>query len=492
MFQKYNHLGFNNPYYFYNNDRFVFNQKLSDLLDEYNGRRIIDPVGVIELLNKNHVFADRTLIQGIEVTPWLAKPNNNLNEWEYCKCPTHGCLDTKEEGIADILFIKICREIQTSIGDKRKVGILLSGGMDSRIVAGALDFLIRTKELKNVEVTGLTWGNEGTRDVVYAKEIASRLGWNWKHYIVTAKDLLNNIKETAIQGCEYSPIHLHAIPQIRDDNNLDIIIAASYGDSVGRAVFSGKKVSFLRPIGEGMSNVGGIIRKSVFNHYIQFVESDVDRYHFLFPERESYMQNELDYQIHYMRRMLNPCMKLLKEKMDFYQAFTHPDVYGHMWSINPERRNNLVYKFILENFVTKLDDIPWAKTGLPYGQEKGKPDFFLEDHHSYEKIIVKEIFNEIKIRVLSNEIEQLKIFNQSALKSLLRLMKVLPLKNIQYAGRIIWLASLAEMVKIYNVHGLNIKESRQYKFGLGFFSMSSEYIIDSCKIKTASVLKKSK
>ena len=48
-----------------------------------------------------------------------------------------------------------------------------------------------------------------------------------------------------------------------------------------------------------------------------------------FPEKEPYIQNELDYQLHYMRRMLNSCMDLLTEHCDFYQVFTHPDVYGY-------------------------------------------------------------------------------------------------------------------------------------------------------------------
>ena len=59
--------------------------------------------------------------------------------------------------------------------------------MDSRMVAGAIDYLIKTKRLQDVKVTGLTWGNEGSRDVVYAKECKDVLvgngnimwlGWN--------------------------------------------------------------------------------------------------------------------------------------------------------------------------------------------------------------------------------------------------------------------------------------------------------------------------
>jgi len=490
MFQNYNHLGFNNPYYYNSKGSFVIKQNLSDLLDVYDGPCRIDPVAIIEFMNKNYLFADRTLIQDIQRTPWGAKPNKLLNKWEYNSAPKHDLLDIPEEEIAKTLFQKICSEIQTYIGDKKRIGILLSGGMDSRMVAGALDYLIKANNLTGLEVTGLTWGNEETRDVVYAKEIAARLNWKWKHYKVAAKDLLSNIKETAIHGCEYSPIHLHAIPQIRDDNNLDVILAGSYGDSVGRSEYSRKKVRFIKPILQNISNIGGIVHQEIFKHSMKYIENDIERYHIQFPEKEQYMQNELDYQIHYMRRMLNPCMELLTEKMKFCQVFTHPDVYGYMWSINPDRRNDLVYKYMFQEFITKLNDIPWARTGLQYGMEKGTPDSYHNDHHPYVSIITKEIFDEIKTLVLSNEIKQLGIFDQGAIKTTLKLLKYFPPNNLYYTERIIWLASLAEMTRIYKLQGMESAKSDQYKSKMNLFSIAFVYSLEQTKKIVKSVLNK--
>jgi asparagine synthase (glutamine-hydrolysing) len=420
----------------------------------------------------------------------LAKPNKLLNKWEYYRVTKHDFLDVPETEIAKTLFQKICSEIQLYIGDKKRIGVLLSGGMDSRMIAGSLDYLMKTNNLISLEVTGLTWGNEETRDVVYAKEIAARLNWSWKHYKVTAKDLLNNIKETAIHGCEYSPIHLHAIPQIRDDNNLDVILAGSYGDSVGRAEYSGRKVRFIKPLLQNISNIGGIVHQKDFDHSMKYIENDIDRYHVQFPEKMQYMQNELDYQIHYMRRMLNPCMELLTEKMEFYQVFTHPDVYGYIWSLNPERRNNLVYRYMFQEFITKLSDIPWARTGLQYGSKKGTPDLYHKDHHSYLSLIQKEIFNEIETLVLSNEIKQLGIFNRGAIKTLIKLIKYFPPNNLVYLEKIVWLASLAEMTRIYKLQGMESAKSDQYKSNKSFSSVVFEYFFEQTKKIVKSVLNK--
>ncbi len=490
MFKYYNHLGFNNPYYFENNEKFEIQQSLSGIIEKYEGDLKIDPVAVIELLSNNFMLADRTLIQGVYKTPWLAKPNEQFNEWIYDKVPKHGRLDIPENEIATVLFKKICSEIEAYVGKKKKVGVLLSGGMDSRMVAGSLDFLIKSKRIQSIEVTGLTWGNDGSRDVVYAHEIASRLGWQWKHYTVTAKDLLNNITETAIHGCEYSPIHLHAIPQIRDDNqNLDVILAGSYGDSVGRAEYSGDKVQYLKPLLNNISNASAFINKDIYKASLKYIYQDICRYHQQFPEKVPYMQNELDYQLHYMRRMLNPCMALLAERLEFYQIFTNPDIFGFMWSIKPERRSDRVYEFMFKEFKTKLDDLPWARTGLPYGQMVGKPDSYQKINHSYIRIIQSEIFREIETLILSDEFKEFQIFNQKAIKTILELIKLYPVNNLFYLEKIIWLASVAEMTKIYHITDLKHKTISHISLIESILSASTGYLIRGTKHRVASFIK---
>jgi asparagine synthase (glutamine-hydrolysing) len=368
QFKFYNHLGFNNPYYILRDSSFRVCNSFKEAVDNYDNKKEIDYVSIVGLLNNSFIFGDRTMIQGIQRTPWLAQPDPTNSNWQFTAPPSHFKKEMLEEDIAIVLFQRLCDEIEEYIDKKRNVGILLSGGMDSRMLAGAVDFMIKTKRIQDIEVTGLTWGNEDSRDVVYAKEIASRLGWNWKHYSVNAKQLMNNIYETADHGCEYSPVHLHGIPQIRDDNRLNVILAASYGDSVGRAEYSGRKVTKLSSINHSIKNISGLIDKNVFRSALTHINEDIRFYHNLFPVKENYMRNELDYELHYMRRMLNPCMELLiNNGTKFYQVFTHPKVYGFMWSIDPKKRNDMVYKYMMNEFKTNLSDIPWSRTGLPYG-----------------------------------------------------------------------------------------------------------------------------
>src|SRR5690606_6117103 len=219
IFKYYNHLGFFNPYYYRNKGgKLVIENSFREIMNLYPEKPELDITAIIEILNKNFILGDRTLIKGINRTPWMAKPDEDHKDWIYENVPDHTEIDLDEKTIAHNLFELVCEELLEYIGTKKNIGILLSGGMDSRMVAGTLDYLIKTKRLTGVHVCALTWGNPDSRDVVYSKRIAQRLKWDWKHYMITPELIITDVNETAKRGCESSAIHLHALPQISEDN----------------------------------------------------------------------------------------------------------------------------------------------------------------------------------------------------------------------------------------------------------------------------------
>lgn len=147
---------------------------------------------------------------------------------------------------------------------------------------------------------------------------------------------------------------------------------------------------------------------------------------------------------------------------------------------------------MLKEFITRLDDIPWSRTGLQYGQGNGIPDKYLKDHHSYVNIIRREIFYELQNLVLSNEIKQLNIFNQRALKTLLKIVKHFPSQDTYYPGIILWLASLAEMVRIYNLQGIDFRRVLKFSPAIQTNSVLIKYLVDQAKSQAAYFLKKLK
>lgn len=450
MFEYYNHLSFIAPYYFRgDNNRLVIGNSFSSIVNSYAPHnKSVDIVGVIEMLSKHHLMGDRCLINGIKKTPWMAKIDADNKNWVFANIPPHGHHTAPDEVIAARLFEALCKEITGYVGDKKNIAILLSGGMDSRITAGTIDHLIKEGILKGVKVTALSWGNPNSRDVVYGKRIADLLGWDWKHYVVDAAQMLNNIDVAAQNGSEYSPMHLHALPLIRNEQ-FDGIFAASYGDSVGRAEYSGVKVAMLKSLREGYSNFGGILKNEIYSKYKTGWMEDVDVYHRQYPRQLPYQQYELDYQLHYMRRMLNSCMEVAGYRIPLYQVFTHPDVFGYMWALSPEKRTDRIYSLILQYIDKRLNEIPWARTGKRYGSNSDVPDQFDKKHHSYSKIICTEIFGDIKKAVLSDGVKSLGIFNMDAIQSILKSIDNKPAHNFDYIERISWLAAFSKMLQLY-------------------------------------------
>ena len=247
MFKHYNHLGFMTPYYTQGTEgHLTIVSEFAEALSGLQEPKLIDLSAVVEIISRYHCFADRTLVQGLFRTPWMAKPNAAFTDWEFADIPPHGEVLMSVEEAARHFFARLQAEVLEYCEGRSTVGILLSGGMDSRIAVGVVDYLLKTRQMA-ASIVAITWGMEQTRDVIYARQIAQRLGWDWVHYPISAEDLLNNITETAKRGCEYSPVHLHMMPKVRDMEGVDCILAASYGDSVGRAEYSGRHITRLIP-----------------------------------------------------------------------------------------------------------------------------------------------------------------------------------------------------------------------------------------------------
>lgn len=454
LFQNYNHLGFFNPFYYFDDQNLIHAKSDFNLiLNQFSNIVKLDKIAITEVLSNRFMLGDRTIVEEIKRSPWLAKPNQSNTAWKYYNLKRHQENKQKEELVAKELFTLVCEEIKNYIGNKKRVGVLLSGGMDSRVVAGCLDYLIKNKEIELEYVTAYNWGNPNSRDVVYAKEIAKKLGWNYRHYTVNSDDLWENFKIAGIRGAEYSGIHIHAIPQIKKNISEEVLLVGSYGDSIGRGEYQGVKVANLKQINGRLNNFGSFLKTQCYNQITKQWDKDIEIYHKLFPEEKNYQQFELDFQLHYMRRMLNPCMEILNEVIPTYQIFTSPKVFEYMWSLHPEVRNDKVYAFMMELFTTRLNDIPWARTGVAYlGQ--GKPDNYTKKHHTYYECIQNDLMSRIEERVFAGRIGQLSIFNMASIKNTIKLIKVFNGNNNDYLERLTWFVSLD-----YFLEGVNVSKS---------------------------------
>lgn len=450
-FKYYNHLGFHNPYFIVENGKIKINNKISEFLTESTDRTL-DFTAVVEIISTGYAFGDRTLIKEIKKTPWMGKPNPNFTDWDFFNLPRHQENKIDEKEVAEHFYVLLEQELLGYVSDHHHIGILLTGGMDSRIVAAVLSQLIQKNQLSEIKVTAYTWGLLDSRDVIYAERIAKLLDWEWKHMDVDTTQMEQNYEWVTKNGCEFTPLHLHAMSKVAAEQSLDCVLAGSFGDSIGRGEYSGVKAENLKSLDLKIKNVGNVLRGDYKALTSKDIKQDINEYHRRFPEEKAYQQNELDMQLHYMRRMLNPCMSIIDQKIPLYQMFSSPEVFSYMWSLDPECRTDRIYFLILENYAPELLDIPWARKGVTYLSENERPDNYKKRHHQYGDIIRNNFIGLIESKITQHSAIASQIFNLQSLKTILQNIKKYPIKNyFFYEEKLLWIAALLEFIYKYDI-----------------------------------------
>lgn len=455
MFRFYDHLGFMMPYYtISSNGKFKINQTFTESVSNFDDLKI-DIHGVIQILSHYHCFGDRTLIKGLRRTPWLAKPSEDLNSWEYAEIPPHKNLKKPAFEIVQTLKNHLENELLVFLEGKKKVGVLLSGGMDSRVLAAMLS-MVKEKHQLPLTIVGLTWGISESRDVKYGQKIARKLNWDWKYFNLGPENLIEDIEVTAAHGCEFSPLHLHAMPNVREyakNEDLDCILAASFGDSIGRAEYSGNHVTQLKPVERYVRNWFKLINPDLYKDFSRNAQADARGYRQKYPHGTKLEELEIEKQSQYMRRQLNPCMGVINEVVPVYQLFSAPKTYEFMWSLDPTIRNNQLYEILLKDIMSNLLEIPWARTGKKYLTNEGNPDLFTKDHSFYGDWIRNDLKQITYDKIFSSGLNSLNIFNMEIVEQLWQTNQKY-FKNKRHSKVeeiILWLSSLGVMTDEFNI-----------------------------------------
>lgn len=412
----------------------------------------IDPVGIVEVLTKGYPLAERTLVAGVQRTPWMGRPAAST-EWAFSPLPEHGIGRLPVAEAVTELHDRLISEALTYLHGRSRVGILLSGGLDSRIAAG----ILRTVQLSGEypgTVTVLTWGLHGTRDVVYAGIIADRYGWECRHLPLGPDQLRSNIRVAGEMGAEFAPFHLHAMAEVARCVDLDAVIAGSYGDSVGRAEYSGARVMNLQRFIPQRLDPFGLIRPDVLAACRAAVSEDAYGYRSRVARTEEFQYREIEQQMHYMRRRNQACMSLIAARIPLYQMFTAPATFGFMWGLDPASRTDQYYQGLLPRLPGQLDKIPWARTGRPLGQAQGAMDSLARLHHQYGLWLRRDLRDEIISLIFDGSLQRLGVFNEHALRWLMRLWERPRTHSVNLLDEAVgWLASLAVFTARYEIEG---------------------------------------
>lgn len=451
------HIGSQYPYYFLKNNNMLFNLEFDEIFKELDiDKPKLDVQSVAEILMRSFIIGDKTLVKGIRRSPWMAEYNFKSTSWDHYEIPPHNNLIMDEVEAAKKFKSLIYEETLNYIGTSKKVGILLSGGLDSRILAGVLREIELNNDF-NGKIIVYNWGLSDSRDVWYAKKIADLFQWDYKHFPIDAETLKRNFYLVQKVGAETNPFNLHAMEDVSLDQDSEIILAGSYGDNLGRAIYNGRNIKNASPIVYSNANKLGLLKESVINDFYSKMEEESVSYRNTYDKhsREEYQYRETEYHRHQSRRYLTTAMSIIAMKKPLYQMLTSPKVTSFIWSLDLSIRTDVLYENILPMLPEKINEIPWANTGKVFG-EKSEDDSKVDDgrksYHKYGYWLRNDlrsfIDQELDINLLSN----LGIFNDKALKKLYKEWTLSTGDGPNKLDTMIsWLTAISMFIKKYDI-----------------------------------------
>lgn len=382
----------------------------------------IDSGALTSYFSFGYVTGDRTIFNEIKRKPWLSKLSDR-GEIVLESIPEHNFFGGDYNTIARKFHNLLLEEARDAIRGYENVYVLLSGGLDSRIVAGLVSKLYERGEIKNKPI-GVTWGLENSRDVQYGKKMAHILNLEWKYIPMNYKTVLHNIELTGkYLGLIHSPELLHNMNWLNGNTDSNsIVLAGSFGDSIGRGEFGGMHLLDIHL--PKISDNFGLLSNVVYEEGKQQAAMDIRMLKERSKSNFDYVHNEHFMQGYRMRNGLCHALTIMNKESNVYQMFTSPPVYEYIWGIHPSFRGDEIYAHLLNDFYPELARIPWARTNKALvGKTEGASNDLLKDYHQYTKWSRDDLREELESMIEIDWFESTGLFRRNGLINLRNIVR---------------------------------------------------------------------
>ena len=413
-----------------------------------------DTGSILSTLSYGYSLGNATFFKEIRRRPWLSKIQSNGGAIEM-PIPAHGLYGGTAKQIGSRLFELMCDEAEKACHGREKVYVLLSGGLDSRVVGGVIRHLQREKRI-DCEVEAVTWGIENCRDVFYGKNVAQRLGFKWHHADLNQDEYFRNIDLCAEKlAASVAPVHLHRMNWFENASPDSLVLAGSLGNMIGRGQITSRSMLEVMPI--------------VPFNYLGIMVEDAAQQGFAACKKElqslrnrageglnEYVYREHEQACHFSRGMLCQTMSIINEYCDVYQMLSDPSVYSFMWSRHPAVRTDQVYAEALELVGQDVASVPWTRTNKALrNTDSSIQRDLIKAHNEYRKwtfnFLNSEKFDQDKFL---NRIEKLSFLNTKKVETLIanfrRDEQYLSVETSRFPWTMSWLVSFCEFLNRFD------------------------------------------
>jgi asparagine synthase (glutamine-hydrolysing) len=220
-------------YYAQYGDTFLFASGVRALLAHPDLPRTIDPVAIAQFLTFDHVLNDHTLLMGGRLMPQgsimtIHNGSYTIRPYNRFTYPEIYPLSKEEEYQEELVFLLRQAVIRQAADDLPKA-VMLSGGLDSRIIIACLNEMEADWPLHT-----FTWGIPDCDDARYAKEIAAMTRAQ-HHFFELKPDFLLRTAENSVRITDGlgNIVNLHAIANLDEEVSFSRVIFKGFmGDAM--------------------------------------------------------------------------------------------------------------------------------------------------------------------------------------------------------------------------------------------------------------------
>ena len=163
-------------YYAHYGGKLIFAPETKGILCDPNFHTELDLTALAEYVRFQHLLGDKTFFEGLKLLPnaSILRYNvrtNSLNVqpyWDFLQIPQLPATLNFEDATEEASRLLKAAVDKLTTGNYR-LGVYLSGGVDSRAILGLI-----SRDL--FPITTVTFGQRGCRDMMYAQEIAAKVG----------------------------------------------------------------------------------------------------------------------------------------------------------------------------------------------------------------------------------------------------------------------------------------------------------------------------
>ena len=200
-------------YYAHYDGRLIFAPEMKGVLSDPDYHAEIDLTALAEYVRFQHLLGDKTFFVDLRLLPSASLLEYDLRAdrlavqsyWDFSEIPQLPLSITFEEAVDEagrLLKAAIHRLTQ----GKHRLGVYLSGGLDSRVILGMVGH-------ERFPMTTITYGLRGCRDMAYARRIATLMGTRHRYFEFRNGEWVKEYADFHLELAEgfHSWIHAHGI-----------------------------------------------------------------------------------------------------------------------------------------------------------------------------------------------------------------------------------------------------------------------------------------